>query len=118
MLLCTFDDLPDSGARAFPVLGRSALVVKLADDRVSVFINRCPHLGIPLQWQEDRFLDSEGVFVQCATHGALFEKASGLCIQGPCRGEHLWALTHDIRGNEIHLDESEFPAVPPLVTTR
>jgi len=111
MLLCTVKDLPESGVQAFSVLGRSVLVVRHTPAHVSVFLNRCPHLGIPLQWKAERFLDPDGVFIQCATHGALFEKDSGLCIQGPCRGDSLWKLTHTLQGEEIHLDETEIP--PP-----
>jgi nitrite reductase/ring-hydroxylating ferredoxin subunit len=29
----------------------------------------------------------------CATHGALYQPDSGLCIAGPCRGARLKAIT-------------------------
>jgi nitrite reductase/ring-hydroxylating ferredoxin subunit len=58
-------------------------------------------------------MDSEAVFIRCATHGALFEPQTGLCIQGPCRGESLWQLSCSIADNSIHLDESELPSPSP-----
>lgn len=29
------------------------------------YLNRCPHLGIELQWQPDKFLDYDGELIQC-----------------------------------------------------
>ena len=54
--------------------------------------NSCPHTGAPLDWVPGRFLDPAGRYLQCATHGALFEPTTGLCIAGPCRGDRLKAL--------------------------
>ena len=53
------------------------------------YINSCPHTGAPLNWLPDQFFDSEGQYIQCSLHGALFEKHTGLCIYGPCRGASL-----------------------------
>ncbi len=51
------------------------------------YINRCPHRGIPLEWQPDKFLDQSASLIQCATHGALFLIESGECVAGPCAGQ-------------------------------
>jgi nitrite reductase/ring-hydroxylating ferredoxin subunit len=66
-----------------------------------VYRNQCPHLGIRLEWQADQFLDVEGHFIQCATHGALFEIKDGLCIAGPCIGHPLEMLDSDIRNGVL-----------------
>ena len=29
------------------------------DNQIYLYWNRCPHLGTPLEWEEDRFLDAE-----------------------------------------------------------
>lgn len=60
--------------------------------QLHAFINRCPHLGIELNWMPGRFFDLEQTFIQCSTHGALFQPHTGHCIAGPCAGEHLTAL--------------------------
>ena len=57
--------------------------------QVYVYANRCPHRGVPLEWQPDAFLDTSASLIQCATHGALFLIESGECVAGPCEGESL-----------------------------
>ncbi|MBF7730423.1 Rieske (2Fe-2S) protein [Pseudomonas sp. N040] len=78
-----------------------SLGLKLADQsllavrkhgQVYLYENRCPHRGVPLEWQADRFLDHSGSLIQCATHGALFLIDSGECVAGPCAGQALRAL--------------------------
>jgi len=54
-----------------------------------LFRNRCPHRGIELDWLPGAFLAVDGHHLQCATHGALFDPLSGICISGPCSGEAL-----------------------------
>ncbi len=50
------------------------------------YLNRCAHTGLELDWTPGRFLDSEGQWLICAAHGALYEPASGACVAGPCAG--------------------------------
>ncbi|WP_166252717.1 Rieske (2Fe-2S) protein [Marinobacter salicampi] len=73
-------------------LGTTTGFVVRANGRLRGFVNRCPHLGIELNWMPERFLDSGGSFIQCATHGALFTLDTGECIAGPCAGGALTPL--------------------------
>lgn len=82
---------PDS-SRGFEIDGCRLLGVR-RDGVAYFYINRCPHRGIPLEWQPDQFLDSSASLIQCATHGALFLIESGECIAGPCAGQSLTALS-------------------------
>lgn len=59
------------------------------DNRAYGYINRCPHLGINLEFQPNVFLDAGGEYIQCSSHGALFEIKDGSCIWGPCSGQAL-----------------------------
>jgi nitrite reductase/ring-hydroxylating ferredoxin subunit len=59
------------------------------DGKVCAFVNRCPHLGVELDWQPGEFFEGTGLYLVCSTHGALFEPASGYCFAGPCRGASL-----------------------------
>lgn len=54
-----------------------------------VYENICPHLGVNLEFQANVFLDHSGDYIQCSSHGALFEIDSGLCIWGPCINKKL-----------------------------
>jgi nitrite reductase/ring-hydroxylating ferredoxin subunit len=56
------------------------------------YVNRCPHVGTPLDLWPNEFLDDEGRLVVCSTHGALFEPATGRCVAGPCAGDALTRL--------------------------
>lgn len=53
------------------------------------FLNRCAHRGVELDWEHGHFFDAQNKFVVCATHGALYDPASGACVAGPCRGGAL-----------------------------
>ncbi len=55
--------------------------------------NRCPHRGVPLNWQPDQFLTVEQDLIQCSLHGALFRIHDGYCVHGPCVGSILEAVS-------------------------
>lgn len=86
--LCASSDLVEGSSRGFAVPGRSVLAIR-KQGRAYVYLNRCPHRGVPLEWQPDRFLDDSASLIQCATHGALFLIENGECVSGPCPGTHL-----------------------------
>jgi len=60
--------------------------------RVFAYLNRCAHKLVELDWQEGEFFDAEQRYLVCATHGALYDPASGVCVDGPCRGAALTAV--------------------------
>lgn len=72
--------------------GDEQLFLVRKDDQLYLYRNICPHLGTPLNWEEDQFLDPDGALIQCATHGALFRIEDGFCLAGPCMGAHLPAV--------------------------
>jgi len=39
-----------------------------------------------MDFQPNRFFDTSGEWLICATHGALYAPATGRCMNGPCRG--------------------------------
>ncbi|WP_275667846.1 Rieske (2Fe-2S) protein [Marinobacter salexigens] len=71
------------------------------------YLNRCPHMGVELNWKPGRFMDSDNLFLQCSTHGALFKPKDGECIAGPCQGDALTALDLQESGGvlEVRLPE-------------
>lgn len=62
--------------------------------------NECRHIPVTLDWVENRFFSSDGCYLQCATHGALFEPESGLCVDGPPAGERLHKLDFEMDGED------------------
>jgi nitrite reductase/ring-hydroxylating ferredoxin subunit len=72
-------------------------------DHVHGYHNVCPHQGRNLNFAPDRFLfDPDGKLV-CPHHGALFDVASGECLQGPCRGASLRAIDVFVDGDNVCL---------------
>ena len=69
--------------------------------RLFAYLNRCPHIGISLDWVENRFFTVDGRYLMCANHGAVFEPATGACVWGPCVGAALQNLEVVIEGEEI-----------------
>jgi nitrite reductase/ring-hydroxylating ferredoxin subunit len=95
LVLCRVSELRRTGCCEFragegdwPLRG----FVVQGEQGVRAYINRCPHLGSPLNYLSDDFLSYDRRYLQCKMHGALFEKDSGLCIAGPCLGRSLLAV--------------------------
>jgi len=59
------------------------------DGIARAYLNRCAHVPVELDWHEGKFLDDSGRSIVCATHGAVYDAASGRCQGGPCRGRGL-----------------------------
>lgn len=93
MDLCALDDIPEPGAKGpFTVIldgERVAVFVVRMAGRVTAFLDRCPHVGAPLEMEPDRFLDLTGSEILCSMHGARFDPETGSCRLGPCRGKSL-----------------------------
>lgn len=94
------DEVPNDGSRGFEVGGHSCFAVR-ENQQLYLYLNRCPHLGIQLNWREHQFLDHEGVLIQCSTHGALFRIDTGRCVSGPCLGQSLLPLAFTIDGKRV-----------------
>ncbi len=103
--LCRLDEIPDGGAKGFPPApgGFTGLLAVRLGDAVFVYVNSCPHIGTPLDWTPDRFLSADGRRIVCATHGAEFQIADGLCIRGPCHGDRLEPVAVQIRDGTIYV---------------
>lgn len=110
-VICTSADLPDGGKGVrFNVVwqGRPtpAFVVR-HQGVVHAFLNQCGHLPVELDWQEGEFFDEAGVYLICATHGALYSPQDGRCVTGRCSGKGLTSLPVEERGNQIRLLEHQ-----------
>ena len=101
--LCHINDITEGSARGFDLHGEKYFAVK-RDTQLFVYKNACPHLGIPLEWHEDGFLDSDGELIQCATHGALFVIETGECVSGPCLGDRLSPAKISLENGEVLID--------------
>ncbi|MEY4884028.1 MAG: hypothetical protein RIS34_1882 [Pseudomonadota bacterium] len=88
--LCNAPDLQNSGdAVPFDVIYQGqtcrAFAVRHAGT-AHAYLNRCAHVAMEMDYQPNRFFDSSGQWLMCATHGATYSPATGACVGGPCRG--------------------------------
>lgn len=111
-LICASSALVEGGAGVrFEVeeLGRStpapAFVIRW-QGRVYGYLNRCGHIPVELDWQHGEFFDSSLQYLICATHGALYDPATGACRGGRCEGRGLKALTVVERQGNVYCEES------------
>lgn len=102
------DELPDGATRGFELSDDSwplrGFCVRVGDE-VHAYLNRCPHAGRQLNFMPDRFLTPDGGLIQCVAHGALFDKATGACIAGPCVGDALRRIPVRIEDGSVRLAE-------------
>ncbi len=63
--------------------------------------NECRHVPLTMDWVENRFLSRDGCWIQCSTHGALYEISTGLCVAGPPAGRSLHRLEVEVVGGDI-----------------
>lgn len=103
VFLCNEEDIPEDDSRGFELAEGNIFAVK-KDGIIYIYANRCPHLGIPLEWQEHQFLDSDKSLIQCSTHGALFKIENGECIAGPCLTQYLSTINYTNRDGKIFID--------------
>lgn len=102
--LCALTELGDPGARNFVLqIGERrfhGFVVRKGGG-VSGFVDRCPHMGLPLAKTLDDYLSPDG-HVVCGWHGAIFEPVGGACLGGPCAGASLTAWpVHVVDGSIV-----------------
>lgn len=107
--LCRLEEIPDGTGRGFTLRAGGAaagfapldiLVVRQGEGVVG-YVNSCPHARSPLDWTPDRFMSLDGRHIQCATHGALFEISTGLCVKGPCPGSFLTAVAVTVEDGRV-----------------
>lgn len=97
--LCASAALLEGQSVSLKAQGLSLFAIR-KQGKVYVYKNRCPHRGVPLNWQPDAFLDDSESLIRCASHGALFTIEEGQCVAGPCEGKELESVfcTEDAEG--------------------
>ena len=86
------EQIEDGGARAFVLqmrAGRFHGFVVRRGVEVWGYVDRCPHMGLPLAQKLDDYIAPGGALIACSWHSALFDIESGVCRGGPCGGSAL-----------------------------
>jgi len=102
--VCNIDELTNPGSKEFRIGDGDwpfkGFVVRLGD-KVFAYQNYCMHVGHPLNWQPDRFLTKDSQQIICASHGAVYEIETGVCVSGPCPGAKLRAVDVEVRDGVV-----------------
>jgi len=93
VFLCASEDVAEGGRGVrFPVTAfgseATGFVVRYGGQAYA-YLNRCAHVPIELDWNQGEFFESSGLYIMCATHGAVYVPDSGFCAGGPCKGGRL-----------------------------
>ncbi len=100
--LCSSADLVNSAlAVAFEVMHEKRMCWAFAvryQEQVYAYLNRCAHVPMEMDYQPNRFFDSSGHLLMCATHGATYQPQTGACRGGPCRGGLIKIETSELNG--------------------
>ena len=84
--------IADGAARSFVLemrAGRFHGFVVRQGEQAYGYVDRCPHMGLPLAQKLDDYVT--GNVIACSWHGAIFDIATGACRGGPCVGSGLTA---------------------------
>jgi nitrite reductase/ring-hydroxylating ferredoxin subunit len=99
------DLIPDGGARNYVLrIGEARFhgFVVRRGEAVFGYVDRCPHAGLPLAQELDRYLTPDGALIACSWHGAVFTVEEGACVGGPCAGAKLSPWPVEARDGRIH----------------
>lgn len=94
-MICASESLLEKGLSVrfeYSTLRLPAFVIRY-EGQVYAYHNRCPHRGTELDWEPGEVFDGDGEYLICATHGALFDAKTGLCVMGPCKGSQLQSIS-------------------------
>ena len=98
------DEIEDPGCREFQIGDGDwpfrGFVVRRGDE-VFAYQNYCVHVGHPLNWIPNGFLTKDRSAIICASHGALYEIESGLCVGGPCVGKSLHRVDAEVQDGVV-----------------
>ena len=100
--ICKTNALNESECVTVQHENREYFAVK-KDGQVEAYLNRCPHIGAPMQFSENQFLTIDKSLIQCAMHGALFQISDGHCVSGPCVGQNLEKIDVKESNGELFL---------------
>ncbi len=96
------EQIADGAARAFVLemrAGRFHGFVVRTGETVHGYVDRCPHMGLPLAQMLDDYVHEGRIL--CSWHGAIFSIEDGRCLGGPCPGARLSSWPVSVRDGVI-----------------
>ncbi|WP_353169370.1 Rieske 2Fe-2S domain-containing protein [Acinetobacter sp.] len=89
--LCEVEDFLDQQVLkvTHPLKADKSIVIIRKDGKFYSYENVCPHFSVQLDYHSGQFSTYQNQVIMCAHHSALFDIETGLCIDGPCKGQSL-----------------------------
>jgi nitrite reductase/ring-hydroxylating ferredoxin subunit len=110
ILLARVEELPPGTTKkfTFDTHGRKteAFLANFQGELVA-FVNRCVHLPISLDLDDNDFFTCDGNLFVCKTHGSVYDPRAGKCVGGPGQGKSLERLPLVVDAGAIYLDWKE-----------
>ncbi|MFI5302657.1 MAG: Rieske (2Fe-2S) protein [Polyangiales bacterium] len=89
-------DDPDLGR----LRARGALIARRLG-QLHVYANLCRHIPLTLDLGDGEVAAQDRGHFLCHHHGARYRITDGACASGPCDGEALFALDHEVVDGEL-----------------
>ncbi len=97
--LCSRSDIPEGGTLCL-VQDEFPIVLVRKGDRISAYVNACPHQYLPLNHRGEKLLSADGAILRCSNHNAGFASDTGEGVEGLGIGACLDAIPILIDQNE------------------
>ena len=110
--VCSADAIERGGAKAFSLFRVEQsgdmrpfpiVVVRTHTNEYLGYSNACPHDGTWLNFGDGEFFTADRALLRCGRHGAMLDVETGLCVAGPCAGEHLHPLAIAVIDRDVCL---------------
>jgi nitrite reductase/ring-hydroxylating ferredoxin subunit len=109
-LLARVEELPPGATKKFTFEANGQMTGAFLANyhgEVVAFVNRCVHLPITLDLDDNDFFTCDGNLFVCKTHGSVYEPRAGKCVGGPGQGKSLELLPLVIENGTIYLKLTE-----------
>jgi nitrite reductase/ring-hydroxylating ferredoxin subunit len=110
ILLARVDELPPGATKKFTFEAHGqkieAFLANVQGEFVA-FVNRCVHLPITLDLDDNDFFTCDARLFVCKTHGSVYDPHAGKCVGGPGQGKSLERLPLIVENGAVYLDAPE-----------
>jgi nitrite reductase/ring-hydroxylating ferredoxin subunit len=107
IFLARLDELPPGTTKKFTFDAHGqkteAFLANVQGEFVA-FVNRCVHLPITLDLDDNDFFTCDAKLFVCKTHGSVYDPHAGKCVGGPGQGKSLERLPLVIEDGAVYLD--------------
>lgn len=89
------------------------MIVTRRDGELHAYVNACPHFQLRLNSPNnpERLMTIDTEKLKCAHHLALFDPKTGLCVDGPARGDSLIRVPIEIENGRVAIARAADAAV-------